>query len=311
MQIRYHTLPMEPDRSQRNAILMTRATHASVTVAVLLSLFKLGAFLLTGSVAMLATLIDSLLDAASSIVNMVAVRHALTPADREHRFGHGKAEALAGLWQAAFISGSALFLVFQAGDRLLHPQAVRHTELGIGVMVVATLATILLVLYQRHVVRETGSLAIGADSLHYLTDVLANLGVIAALALSTWAGWEAADPLFAIAVAAYVFASAWQIARRSLDQLMDRELDDREREQIRRIALSHPKVEDLHELRTRVAGQTVFIQMHLEMDGNMPLHEAHAIVVEVMERLQRAYPNAEIIIHEDPAGLEEVAERHD
>ncbi len=281
------------------------ATYASVAVALLLISVKFAAWLETGSVALLSSLIDSLLDAVASIVNLFAVRHALTPADREHRFGHGKAEPLAVLGQSAFITGSALLLLAEAARRLIHPAAVENPPAGIAVMVLSIVLTIALVLYQRHVVRRTGSIAITADELHYRGDLILNASVIAALILSGIFGLRILDPLFGAAIGLWIIYSAARLARLSLIQLMDRELPDDERERIRDIALSHPEVAAAHDLRTRVAGPTAFIQIHIEMDGDISLVRAHEISDEVEARLRAAYPHAEIIIHQDPEGVEE------
>jgi len=285
--------------------LMRRATYASVATAVLLVAVKLVAWHLTGSVALLSSLVDSMLDALASTLNLVAVHHALAPADREHRFGHGKAEPLAGLAQAAFIAGSAVFLVAEAVSRLLRPQPIEQAALGVGVMLFSLGMTLVLVQYQRRVVRRTGSVAIGADLLHYVGDVLVNGGVIAALVLSSLFGWTLADPLIALAIAAYILKAVWDIVARSLAQLMDRELPDADRARIVTIGRRHPQVRDLHDLRTRVSGQTTFIQLHLEMDGALSLERAHAIADEVHADLTKAFPDAEILIHQDPAGIEE------
>jgi len=285
--------------------LMRRATYASVATAVLLVAVKLVAWHLTGSVALLSSLVDSMLDALASTLNLVAVHHALAPADREHRFGHGKAEPLAGLAQAAFIAGSAVFLVAEAVSRLLRPQPIEQAALGVGVMLFSLGMTLVLVQYQRRVVRRTGSVAIGADLLHYVGDVLVNGGVIAALVLSSLFGWTLADPLIALAIAAYILKAVWDIVARSLAQLMDRELPDADRARIVAIGRRHPQVRDLHDLRTRVSGQTTFIQLHLEMDGALSLERAHAIADEVLADLTKAFPDAEILIHQDPAGIEE------
>ena len=281
------------------------ATYASVAVALLLISVKFAAWLETGSVALLSSLIDSLLDAVASIVNLFAVRHALTPADREHRFGHGKAEPLAVLGQSAFIIGSALLLLAEAVRRLIHPATVENPPAGIAVMVFSIALTIALVLYQRHVVRRTGSIAITADELHYRGDLILNGSVIAALILSGIFGLRILDPLFGAAIGLWIIYSAARLARLSLVQLMDRELPDDERERIRDIALSHPEVAAAHDLRTRVAGPTAFIQIHIEMDGDISLVRAHEISDQVEARLRAAYPHAEIIIHQDPEGVEE------
>jgi ferrous-iron efflux pump FieF len=285
--------------------LRRRATYASVAVAALLIAVKFAAWLETDSVALLSSVIDSLLDAAASFVNLIAVRQATMPPDREHRFGHGKAEPLAVLGQSAFIAGSALLLLAEAVRRLIAPVPVANPPIGIAVMVFSIVVTLLLVLYQRHVVHRTGSIAVSADELHYRSDVILNLGVIAALGLGALSGLGVLDPLFGAAIGIWIIWSAVRLARLSLTQLMDQELSDDEREEIREIAQSHPQVSAAHDLRTRVAGPTAFIQIHLEMDGKMSLIRAHQISDEVEAMLRAAYPNAEIIIHQDPEGIEE------
>jgi ferrous-iron efflux pump FieF len=283
-----------------NVRMMRRATYASVVVAIFLVAIKLGAYLVTGSMAMLSTLIDSALDVAASLINLVAVRMSLTPADQEHRFGHYKAEPLAGLGQATFVMGSALFLAVEASRSLWAPRVVENSMVGVGVMGVSIILTFALVAYQRYVVRQTGSLAINADSLHYWGDVLVNLGVIAALLLTTQSGWSQADPLFALIIAAYILRSAWKIAGNALDQLMDRELPEKDRGYISELALSHPSAMGFHDLRTRAAGQWVFIQFHLGLKGHLSLQQAHQIAKEVEAKILQEFPHAEVIIHQDP-----------
>ena len=294
-----------PSTNGSQARMMRIATYASSVVALVLIAVKTGAWFLTDSVSVMSSLLDSLLDAAASLVNLLAVRHALTPADREHRFGHGKAEPLAGLAQAAFIAGSALLLSLEAIHRFGHPQPVAHVDIGIGVMLFSIVVTAVLVTYQRYVVRVTGSVAIGADSLHYRSDIILNGSVILSIGLSAWLGWLALDPLFGLIIAAYILYSAAQIVRASLDRLMDRELPDADRVRIREIALRHPEVRAVHDLRTRSAGPGVFIQIHIEMDGGMTLRRSHDISDEVEHEILAAFPHAEVIIHQDPAGLEE------
>lgn len=289
----------------QSARLMRAATYASVAVALVLVAAKSAAWTLTDSVSLLSTLIDSLLDALVSIINLVAVHHALQPADREHRFGHGKAEPLAGLAQAAFICGSAAFLLLEAGERFIHPKAVVHTEIGYAVMVFSIVLTVSLVMFQRYVVRRSGSVAIGADSLHYQTDVLINISVMASLFIGSHFGLPFVDPLFAVGIAAYIVVGAVKIGRQSLDILMDRELADEDRARIRDIVTAHAEVRGMHDLRTRTSGVHVFIQMHLELDPDMTLLKAHEITHAVTVDLRAVYPNAEVIIHEDPEGLEE------
>jgi ferrous-iron efflux pump FieF len=287
------------------ARLMRLATYASVAVAGLLIGVKLFAWLATDSVSILSTLLDSVLDAAASMINLFAVRHALTPADREHRFGHGKAEPLAALGQSAFVAGSAVLLIVEVVRRFWRPQPIENGDVGIAVMLGSILLTVVLVLFQRQVVRKTGSLAISADRLHYLGDVLVNSGVILALVLTELLGWRLIDPVFGAIIAVYILYTAWKIARSSLDMLMDRELPDDERQRIRQLALAHPEVRALHELRTRASGPKIFIQFHLEMDGAMSLNEAHRVADQVEDEILVAYPGAEVIIHQDPSGIVE------
>lgn len=273
------------------------------TAAVLFAV-KLGAWFLTGSVSLLASLVDSLMDVLASGINLLAVRWSLAPPDNEHRFGHGKAESLAGLGQAAFIAGSALFLSFQAVDRLLQPVALERLDLGIWVMVFSILATLALIILQRYVIGRTGSLAIRADSLHYVSDLLTNLGILVALALAT-AGWIWADAVVGLAVAAYIAWSAVRIGLDSVHMLMDRELPDEEKQRILDIVRQHPEVAGFHDLRTRQAGHVRFIQIHLELRPEMPLVRAHAIADRVASEIHAAFPGADVIIHQDPAGLPE------
>jgi ferrous-iron efflux pump FieF len=293
---------LPPERAAR---LMRLATYASVSVASILVVTKFAAWLMTDAVSLLSTLIDSFLDVGASLLNLIAVRHALEPADKEHRFGHGKAEPLAGLAQAAFICGSAGFLLIEAGERLFHPKAIENTDIGYVVMVLAIVLTLGLVGFQRYVVNKTGSVAITADSAHYQMDVLVNASVIVSLWLVSSFGLTWADPVFAITIAGYIIWGAWKIGTTALHMLMDRELSDQDRQKIGEIALAHPGVKGLHDLRTRSSGNLVFIQMHLEMDGDMSLLDAHAISDAVEARVKEAFPNAEVLIHEDPEGIEE------
>jgi len=288
-----------------NGKLMRWATYASVVVAIILIIIKIIAYVFTGSVAILSSLIDSFLDFIASGINLFAVRHSLVPADHDHRYGHGKAEAIAGLAQAAFIVGSALFLIFEAINRFSHQQAVENGMVGISVMLITIALTALLVKFQRYVVEKTGSIAITADSIHYVGDLLLNLSVIVALILSVYFDWQMADPIFAFLIALYILKSAWVIGKQSLAQLMDQELPDEVREKIKAIALQHPEVRNLHELRTRSSGRQYFFQLHLEMDGELKLKEAHQIANAVEIEICKAFPNAEVIIHEDMEGLHE------
>lgn len=281
---------------------MRLATYASISVAVILIVAKTIAWGMSGSVSLLATLIDSTLDALASLINLFAVRHALSPADKEHRFGHGKAEALAGLGQAAFIAGSAGFLLLEAGRRIAHPIPLESYGTGMLVMLFSIAATLLLLTFQHHVIRKTDSTAIKADALHYRTDLMVNASVIVALWLSVQ-GWAGFDALFAIGIAIYILYSAWEIVKQAFDHLMDRELPDAERDNIKRIAKAHKDVHGMHDLRSRRSGTATFIQLHLELDDDLTLLQAHKISDEVEWSLQAAYPGAEIIIHIDPISV--------
>jgi len=287
---------------EETARLMRLATYASISVASILIVAKLVAWGMSGSISILATLIDSVLDALASLINLVAVRHALTPADKEHRFGHGKAEALAGLSQSMFIVGSAGFLLFEAGRRIINPIPVEASGIGMLVMVFSIFATMLLLGLQNHVIRKTNSTAIKADAVHYRADLLVNGSVILALWLST-RGWAGFDALFALAIAVYILYSAWEIIRLSYDHLMDRELPDEQRELIKQRVLQHKKVRGLHDLRSRHSGVMTFIQLHLELDDDLSLLEAHKISDEVEMNLLKVFPGSEIIIHIDPQSV--------
>ena len=283
---------------------MRRAALASVIVSLFLVGIKTFAYFTSHSVAMLASLADSALDLFTASINLVAIRQALTPADSEHRFGHGKAEPLAGLAQGAFITASALFLVIQAVNRILAPEPIDHSVEALIVMCIAIACAILLILYERRVVAQTGSLAVEADQTHYLGDLATNVGVVLALVLSAYFGWTLADPIIAIAVASVMLWSAFGVGRDSFNQLMDRELPDEERARIRRIAESHDAVRNVHDLKTRAAGLSTFIQLHLALDPDMPLREAHQVSDAVEQAILNAFPGAEVIIHQDPEGLE-------
>ncbi len=296
------------ENGERFGALMRRATYASLTVAVLLVAVKLVAWFATDSVSLLSSLINSLLDGVASLVNLLAVRQALTPPDREHRFGHGKAEPLASLGQSAFIGGSAVLLLVQAAQHLLYPTPVTHSGIGLAVMGFSIVVTCALLLYQRHVVRRTGSLAIGVDAFHYRTDLVLNLAVIVSLLLTTELGYLAIDPIFGALIGLWIIWGAWRVAQKAMIHLMDHELPDEDRARIREVALRHPQVRAVHDLKTRAAGPNSFIQLHIEMDGGIKLIEAHRISDEVEASIREAFPRAEIIIHQDPEGIDEPRE---
>ena len=288
-----------------HGIHMRRAGRASLGVSLLLVAIKAYAYFASDSVAMLASLADSALDLFTAALNLFAIHESLSPADAEHRFGHGKAEPLAGLAQGAFICASAIFLVIQAVQRLLAPQPITHSLEAMIVMCISIFAAICLILYQRIVVTRTGSLAITADATHYFGDLVSNIGVVAAILLVSWLGWLRADPIIALLVALVLVVSAWSVFRQSLDQLMDRELPDDERAGIIATVRAHPDVRALHELKTRKAGLNTFIQVHIELDPGITLAKAHEISDAVEAAVCAAYPGAEVMIHQDPAGLEQ------
>lgn len=280
--------------------LLKLASVASVMTASFLIVAKLIAWYMTGSVSLLASLVDSVMDSLASLINLFAIRYSLQPADENHRFGHGKAEPLAGLVQAAFIAGSAIFLIFHAIDRLRFAHPLVDVNIGISVMVLSIVMTLVLLAIQRYVIQKTDSTAIRADSLHYMTDLLTNMSILLALYLATL-GWTWADPVFAIGVAIYIFYSAFHIGQIAFQQLMDRELPDDILEKIQATAMSHPAVTGTHEMRTRQAGHTRFVQLHLELNENLSLKQAHEIADQVEAEIKAFLPGAEVLIHQDPA----------
>jgi ferrous-iron efflux pump FieF len=284
--------------------LMRRAAFLSLGMSVLLVSIKLFAYLVTHSVSVLASFADSALDLFTSSLNLLAIRSALTPADAEHRFGHGKAEPLAGLAQGAFIAGSATFLVIQAINRFVSPEPVSQGPLALLVMFVSLAGSIGVVAYQRYVVAHTGSLAVGADKVHYTGDVVTNIGVIFAIILSAGFKIEKADPVIALFVAAVLVWTAWGVFRTSYDQLMDHELADEARDKIIGIASGHAEVRNVHDLRTRAAGIHSFIQFHIELDPHITLTRAHEVSDEVEHQVCAEFSNADVIIHMDPVGVE-------
>ena len=289
-------LPQHPNADE----LMRWATYASVTTAIILIFVKIIAWFITDSVSVLATLLDSSLDVLASALNLIAVRHALEPADNEHRFGHGKAEALSGVGQSMFIAGSAGFLLLQATGRIINPQEMTSgLEVGVGVMVFSIIATLVLLSFQKYVVQQTGSIAIKADALHYKTDLLVNGSVIVALFL-TFYGWSYFDAIFGIGIAIFILYSAWKILGASIDLLMDHEISDDECKKIANTVLAHPETIGYHDLRTRRSGTRVFVQLHLELDAMLTLAAAHVITDKIEKDIAALFIDADVMIHEDP-----------
>lgn len=288
--------------TQHNQRLMRRATYASVGTALILVAIKTWAWYATSSVALMSSLIDSLMDGFASLVTLFAVAQSLVPADKEHRFGHGKVEPLGALAQAAFITASAILLMIEATHRFYEPRPITRTEIGTAVMVASIVITLGLLAFQHLVLKRTGSIAIKADALHYLGDLLPNIGVIITLWLAGPLGWVYLDPAFALCVSAYLLFNAYRIGRDALDILMDRELPDDDRKAILDRALTQPAVITVRDLRTRQAGTTIFIQMDLELDPALSLQAAHDVADEVTQNILAAYPMAEVMVHQFPKG---------
>lgn len=291
------SLTAGPETASR---LMRWASIASMTVATVLIAAKTAAWLITDSVSMLSSLIDSALDLVSSLITFVAIRQALVPADEDHRFGHGKAEALAGVAQAGFIAASSGGLVLTVIDRFLHPRPVQAEFVGALVSALAVVLTLVLMLFQNHVVRRTGSLAISADRAHYTTDFVNNIAVGIGIYLSSRLSEPMIDLAVALGVAAYLATGAWSIGRVSIDVLMDRELPAEDRQKILDIVTRHPGVRNVHDLRTRSAGLTQFIQLHVVLHPTMSLGRAHVMGDSVEAAIREAFPRAEVILHVDP-----------
>jgi ferrous-iron efflux pump FieF len=295
-------------RALRRATLLRSATYASVGVALCLVLVKTWAWRVTDSISVLSSLADSFLDVLASLLTFWAVRFSLRPPDLEHRFGHGKAEGLAALLQALIISGSGVFVCSEALNRLVNPAPIEQPVAGIAVIIVSTIITLALLSWQRYVSRETGSVAIAADAMHYKTDLVLNLSVVAGVAVATYSGQSWVDPAVGLAVAVFLVHGAWRIAAKSLDILLDREIPDADRERIRDLATGHAKVLGFHDLRTRHGGTGYIVQFHLELEPRTSLIDTHRILDEVEGWIEDAYPGCEIIIHPDPLGF---AERRD
>jgi ferrous-iron efflux pump FieF len=285
--------------SPEHARLLRLATRASVAVACTLIVAKAIAWWLSGSVSMLAGLTDSALDGVTSMLNLLAVHYALRPADDDHRYGHGKAESLAGMAQALFIGGSAVLIAFQAYERLHDPQPLGAPWLSIGVIVFSLLLTAALLVLQHRVIKQTGSNAVRADSLHYRSDMLLNGSILIALILAGF-GFEQLDAWFGLGIAAYILWNAIQIARESFSVLMDEELPADVSQHMLELACSVPGVLGAHDLRTRISGNHWFVQLHLELPGELTLSVAHGISDQAADAIHKAYPRAEVLVHADP-----------
>lgn len=285
--------------SAEHARLLRLATRASVAVASLLIVTKAIAWWLSGSISMLAGLTDSLLDGVTSFLNLLAVHYALRPADEDHRYGHGKAESLAGMAQALFIGVSAVLIAFQAVERLKHPEPLGAQWIGIGVIIFSLVMTVGLLVLQHRVVKATGSNAVRADSLHYRSDLMLNGSILVALVLAS-VGFAQLDAWFGLGIAVYILWSAYQIARESFSVLMDEELPSDVSENMLTLACSVPGVLGAHDLRTRISGNVWFVQLHLELPGELTLSQAHSISDSAAHAIAKVYPQAEVLVHADP-----------
>lgn len=285
--------------SSEHARLLRLATRASVAVACTLIVAKAIAWWLSGSVSMLAGLTDSALDGVTSLLNLLAVHYALRPADDDHRYGHGKAESLAGMAQALFIGGSAVLIALQAYERIKHPEPVGAPWISIAVIVFSLGLTLALLMLQHRVVKATGSNAVRADSLHYRSDMLLNGSILVALVLAS-IGLHQVDAWFGLGIAAYILWSAVQIARESFAVLMDEELPADVSQHMLELACGVPGVLGAHDLRTRISGNQWFVQLHLELPGELTLSVAHGISDQAANAIHAAYPRAEVLVHADP-----------
>jgi len=281
------------------------AVTASVLCSCVLFAVKLFASLATGSLAILSSLIDSLSDIVASLISFIAVKISLKPASCSYRYGYFKAEHLSALAQAAFLAGSGLFVMYNGVDRFIHPTLLKQTQVGIFVMVVSLILTLFLIVFQKHVSKHTNSMAIKADSAHYVSDILTNLSIILSLIVVevfhiTWF-----DTLTAFAIAFYLLFYAFQIALESIDALMDKELSEEVRQNVLSMIQSITQIKGVHDLRTRDLGSIYYFELHIELNGNLSLLEAHQITELAEEKIKQAYPKAQVLIHQDPFGIKE------
>ncbi|WP_455922208.1 cation diffusion facilitator family transporter [Pseudomonas putida] len=295
--------------SARHIKLLRLATRASLATATILIIAKAIAWWLSGSVSLLAGLTDSVLDGATSFLNLLAVHYALRPADEDHRYGHGKAEAMAGMAQALFIGFSAVLIAYQAIERLQAPQPLGQAGVGIAVMVLSLVLTAGLLAIQYKVIRETGSTAIRADSLHYRSDMMLNGSILVALLLAQF-GFGQVDAYFGLGISLYILWSAVQIARESSAILMDQELPVDVSEQMLQLACAVPGVLGAHDLRTRVSGNHWFVQLHLELPGDLTLTAAHDLCEQAEAAIMAQYPKAEVLVHADPEDVVRAGKAH-
>jgi ferrous-iron efflux pump FieF len=290
-------------RDTERAGLTRSAAYASILTALLLVGLKSWASWRTGSTAMLGSLADTALDLLASVVTLAGVWVAARPADETHRFGHGKAEALAAIVQVMLIAVSATGIAIRALAQLAGESETAAAQEGIAVSLIAIAATLALLAWQRHVIRRTQSVAIRTDHVHYQSDLLLNAAVIAALVLDQYMGLAKADPLFGLAIAAWLLWGAWRAGADAVDMVMDREWPDEKRARFLDVLARHPELRGVHDLRTRSSGAHEFVQFHASVDPAMTVAEAHRVMDEIEARLEAAFPGVEVLIHPDPAGL--------
>ena len=289
----------------QNSRLKSRVMWASVCVALTLVLSKVIAWYLTGSISILSSLTDSFLDFFASVVSFIAVRQAMKPADEQHRYGFGKAEALAALAQSIFIILSVSYVAYEAVLHLQDPKPITKPFVGIVVMIISIVLTLFLVRFQTYVIKKTRSVAIHADSAHYKADLYLNLTVLVSIILSYYFSLFWVDGVMGLAVASYILYTSYGIAKHSINILMDRELPTRMKNKIVEIIKKNPEVKGLHELKTRSSGTRDFVQVHVEMDGDISLKKAHEISYEIERELLAAFPRIHLTIHQDPDGVDE------
>jgi ferrous-iron efflux pump FieF len=284
----------------------TSAARLSMMAAAFLIVIKTATGFITGSISVWASLLDSLMDIFASTINYFAVRAAARPADEDHSYGHGKAESLAGLFQAIVIAASGIFLIYESIRRIIYPRQTSSEWIGTMTMVIAVGVSIALVKRLRRVARETESPALKADATHYVTDIYTNLGALIALVIIALTPWQIADPLISIAIAFYILWSAVMVGREAVDVLMDRRLPPNVDEQVASVVSRYRDqgVLGFHDLRTRLSGSQKFIDLHLEVERNMRLQEAHDVSVRVLREIEAEIPRARVQIHADPAGEE-------
>ncbi len=291
-------------RSTAHADALNRsAAFASIAVACFLVGLKSWAAWSTGSTAMLGSLADTLLDLVASLATLAGVWVAAQPADSNHRFGHGKAEALAAMAQVVLISISALGLAVRSIGQLTAGGRTAAAGEGIAVSIAAMAVTVALLAWQRHVIRRTGSLAISTDHVHYQSDLLLNLAVIAALALDQYAGVAGADPAFGFFIALWLGWGAWRASTKAIEQLMDHEWPEEKKARFIEVIGRHPELRGIHDLRTRTSGNRDFVQFHVWVDPAMTIRHAHRVMDEIEAKLIAEFPDVEILIHPDPEGL--------